>query len=223
MNISSWLAYPLSQLPFILITLLIAFTVHEFAHAYTAYRFGDPTAKNEGRVTLNPAAHLDPLGTILVIIAGFGWAKPVPVNRFYLRNPRLAGPLITIAGPLSNLLLAFISLLIWYLLQQYPWFYNLSPRTIEIVSTFFSIMVHFNILLFFFNILPFPPLDGYRFIEDLVPNETRAKMNQYESYGWLLFIILAVTPIGDYVLTPYFSFFIPSTMHAMSQLLMSLF
>lgn len=168
MNFSSWLAYPLSQLPFILVTLLIAFTVHEFAHAYTAYRFGDPTAKNEGRLTLNPAAHLDPLGALLVIIAGFGWAKPVPVNRFYLRNRKLVGPLITIAGPLSNLLLAFLSLFIWDLLQQFSWYASLTPNMIGIMTTFFSIMVHFNILLFFFNILPFPPLDGYRFIEDLV-------------------------------------------------------
>ncbi|MBA4542758.1 site-2 protease family protein [Thermoactinomyces daqus] len=223
MNFSSWLAYPLSQLPFILVTLLIAFTVHEFAHAYTAYRFGDPTAKNEGRLTLNPAAHLDPLGALLVIIAGFGWAKPVPVNRFYLRNRKLVGPLITIAGPLSNLLLAFLSLFIWDLLQQFSWYASLTPNMIGIMTTFFSIMVHFNILLFFFNILPFPPLDGYRFIEDLVSNETRAKMHQYESYGWLLFIILAVTPLGNFVLAPYFSFFIPGTINAMSDWLHFLF
>ena len=106
------LAFRLEQLPFVLIVIGIAFTVHEFAHAYTAYKFGDPTAYNEGRVTLNPMAHLDLFGTLLILIAGFGWAKPVPVNRFYFRRPRLMGVITTAAGPFSNLLIAFVGLLL---------------------------------------------------------------------------------------------------------------
>ncbi|GJM79554.1 hypothetical protein HMSSN139_20500 [Paenibacillus sp. HMSSN-139] len=99
------LIYPLDQLPFYLITLVIAFTLHEFSHAYFANKFGDPTAKLLGRVTLNPAVHFDLLGIILLMIAGFGWARPVPVNRDNFSKPRLMGVIVSAAGPLSNLLL----------------------------------------------------------------------------------------------------------------------
>ena len=112
--LSGILRYPIEQLPFVVITLLIAFTVHEFAHAYTAYKFGDPTAKDQGRLTLNPIQHLDPLGTILILIAGFGWARPVPVNRRHFKNPRAAGVLVSLMGPVSNLLMAFIGYGIFY-------------------------------------------------------------------------------------------------------------
>lgn len=96
------LSVPLEQLPFYLIVLVIAFTVHEFSHAYFAYKFGDPTAKLMGRVTLNPAVHFDLLGIILLLIAGFGWARPVPVNRDNFKSPRLMGVVVSAAGPLSN-------------------------------------------------------------------------------------------------------------------------
>ena len=102
------LAFKLADLPYVIVVLLIAFTVHEFAHAYVAYKFGDPTAKNQGRLTLNPKEHLDPVGTILLLVFGFGWARPVPVNRYHFKNPRLAGVLVSIAGPLSNLLIAIM-------------------------------------------------------------------------------------------------------------------
>ncbi|TXK90232.1 site-2 protease family protein, partial [Parageobacillus sp. SY1] len=85
------LPYSLNEIPYVFMTLAIAFSIHEFAHAYVAYKFGDPTAKNEGRLTLSPLAHLDLLGTLLIFLAGFGWAKPVPVNRFHFKHPRLAG------------------------------------------------------------------------------------------------------------------------------------
>ena len=105
-----FLAYPLSMIPYLAITLMIAFTFHEFAHAFVAYKFGDMTAKNQGRLTLNPLKHLDPIGTILIFIAGFGWARPVPVNRFFFKKPRLAGILVSVAGPLSNLSFSFYRL-----------------------------------------------------------------------------------------------------------------
>ncbi|MGX1191712.1 Zn-dependent protease [Metabacillus sp. SLBN-84] len=111
-----FLAFELELIPYVVIVLAIAFSVHEFAHAYVAFKFGDPTAKNQGRLTLSPLKHLDPIGTILIFIAGFGWARPVPVNRFYFKKPRLAGILVSAAGPLSNLLVAFIGLALWYIL-----------------------------------------------------------------------------------------------------------
>ncbi|MET1032173.1 site-2 protease family protein [Domibacillus tundrae] len=189
-----FLAFRLEQLPFVIIALLVAFTVHEFAHAYTAYKFGDDTAKNQGRLTLNPVHHLDPIGTIFILIAGFGWARPVPVNRRNFKNPKLAGVLVSLAGPLSNFLIAFIALGILYLI---------GGNANEFVFKLFETMVWLNVLLFVFNLLPFPPLDGYRILEDLAPSHLRVKMTRYEQYGVLLFLILVITPLGDYTIRPF--------------------
>ena len=110
------LPFSLEEIPLVAAVLLIAFTVHEFSHAFTAYKLGDPTAKKQGRLTLNPMQHLDPLGTLLIFIVGFGWARPVPVNRFHFKNPRLGGILVSLMGPVSNFLLAVIGTGIFYLL-----------------------------------------------------------------------------------------------------------
>nr|WP_239558534.1 site-2 protease family protein [Peribacillus deserti] len=184
--------------------MIIAFTLHEFAHAFVAYKFGDPTAQKQGRLTLNPAVHLDPLGTLLLLVAGFGWARPVPVNRHYFKNPRLAGILVSIAGPLSNLVIAVIGFMIFFgfagagILQDNEYVFNFLQTLIEI-----------NIILFVFNLLPFPPLDGYRVLEDLAPDNIRAKMSQLEMYGSLIFLVLVITPLGDYIIDPIFQTVIP--------------
>lgn len=201
-----FLAFELKLIPYVVIVLAIAFTVHEFAHAYVAYKFGDPTAKKQGRLTLSPLAHLDPIGTLLIFIAGFGWAKPVPVNRFYFKNPRLAGVLVSVAGPLSNLVIAFIGLAVWYILLSAGALSSLSPGTAESLEQFFNILVLLNITLFIFNLFPFPPLDGYRIIEDLAPAGVRAKMTQFESYGIVVFLILVLTPLDKYTIQPAFSY-----------------
>lgn len=200
------MAFELKLIPYVVIVLAIAFTVHEFAHAYVAYKFGDPTAKKQGRLTLSPLAHLDPIGTLLIFIAGFGWAKPVPVNRFYFKNPRLAGVLVSVAGPLSNLVIAFIGLAVWYILLSAGALSSMSPGTAESLEQFFNILVLLNITLFIFNLFPFPPLDGYRIIEDLAPAGVRAKMTQFESYGIVVFLILVLTPLDKYTIQPAFSY-----------------
>ncbi|MET1181519.1 site-2 protease family protein [Peribacillus simplex] len=197
-QIERFLVYPLEQLPYVIVSLLIAFTVHEFSHAYVAYKFGDPTAKNEGRVTLNPISHLDPIGTLLILIAGFGWARPVPVNRFHFKNPKLAGVLVSFAGPFSNLIVAILGFLIFYGLLAA----GVGPDLPFFVEPFLKILINLNVLLFVFNLIPLPPLDGYRIVQDLVSADLRAKMTQYEQYGSLIFLILIITPLGDYTIRP---------------------
>jgi Zn-dependent protease len=213
------LAYPLTEIPYIIIALMLALTIHEFSHAYVAYLFGDPTAKNEGRLTLNPLAHLDILGTIFIFIAGFGWAKPVPVNRNYFKNPRLASVLTSVAGPFSNLLLAFISLIIWYSLR----YIQIEPSTYNIFHHLFVMIIQLNVVLFIFNLLPFPPLEGYRVIEDLVPYRLRLKISQYEYVGIIIFLVLAISPLGEYVFKPLFRVAVPYLIDWMQAVVLMIF
>ncbi|MBM7662414.1 Zn-dependent protease [Bacillus mesophilus] len=212
----------LQTIIFFIITLLIAFTLHEFAHAYVAFKFGDPTAQKQGRLTLSPLKHLDPIGTIALFILGFGWAKPVPVNRFFFKNPRLAGVLVSIAGPLSNLILAFLALLIWFGLIKLGIYGTFSADTEQLVYEFFNVFISINIALFIFNLLPFPPLDGYRILEDLAPNNIRARLTQYEQYGIIIFLILVITPLDQYTISPIFNTVIPFVFDTLSLFVLTL-
>ncbi|MFZ3591490.1 site-2 protease family protein [Bacillus sp. DJP31] len=199
----------LEGLPFVIITLIIAFSVHEFSHAYVAYKFGDPTAKNQGRLTLSPLKHLDPVGSIMLILLGFGWAKPVPVNRFFFKNPRLAGVLVSVAGPLSNLVLAFLGFILMFIFIRIGIFSMIPSNVADSLEMFFGYFIRINISLFVFNLLPFPPLDGYRIMEDLAPPKVRARLTQYEHYGIIIFLILVITPLDAYTITPIFQTVIP--------------
>lgn len=186
------------QIPLVAGVLLIAFTVHEFAHAYTAYKLGDPTAKDQGRLTLNPMQHLDPLGTLLIFLVGFGWARPVPVNRYHFKNRRLGGILVSLMGPVSNFALAVIGAGLMFLFISTGFAASLPSLVME----FLNLFIYLNVLLFVFNLLPLPPLDGYRILEEFFPSNTRAKMTQYEQYGSLIFLILVITPLGHYTIYP---------------------
>lgn len=206
MDVFNFLAFPLEVMPYIIITLIIAFTVHEYAHAAIAYKFGDPTAKNEGRLTLNPMVHLDPIGTIVLLIAGFGWARPVPVNRFHFKKPRLAGVLVSLAGPLSNLLLAVLGGLLLMVTMSLGW----EGTAGNFIYELFYWFTYLNVLLFVFNLLPLPPLDGYRIIQDVVSPSSRAKMSQYEVYGMIIFLVLIVVdPLYNVTLGPVLQTVIP--------------
>ncbi|MCS7464890.1 site-2 protease family protein [Paenibacillus doosanensis] len=207
MNWSSFLAYPVEQLPFVFIVLLIGFTIHEFAHAFFADRFGDPTPRSMGRLTLNPRVHMDWLGMIFFLIIGVGWARPVLVNRSRFKYPRLMGIIVSLAGPVSNLILGFISLIVFYLLLlKFHALDHTSTGVTEAVHIFFSLMVMQNIFLFILNLLPLPPLDGYRILEDLLPTSIMMRIKAYEQ--WLFYAILLmffIPPIRAITIGPVFA------------------
>ncbi|GGG56144.1 site-2 protease family protein [Paenibacillus radicis (ex Gao et al. 2016)] len=194
MNWDSILAYPLQDLPFVALVLIIAFTVHEFAHAYSAYKFGDNTAYDAGRVTLNPRVHIDWLGAILILIAGFGWAKPVPVNQSRFKHPRLMGVVVSAVGPLSNLVIGIIGLVLLFALDSSGVLANSSRGVSLALTTFLGYLISLNFLLFVFNLIPLPPLDGYRIIQDLVPLKVRYKMDQNVQWGVFFFLIIVFVP-----------------------------
>ena len=206
----NFLFFSLRDIPFIVISIAIAFSVHEFAHAFVAYKFGDPTAKDQGRLTLSPFAHLDFLGTVFIFILGFGWAKPVPVNRFYFKRPRLASILVSLAGPLSNFILMLIGFFIWYSITSEGLLSIVNDQIGAAIHQFFNLFILLNIILCIFNLLPFPPLDGYRIVLDLVPSHRlRIKVTQLEKYGGLILLIIVLTPINKYTIIPLFDKVIP--------------
>ena len=166
--------------------LLFALTFHEFAHAWTALKFGDPTARLQGRLTLNPLMHLDPVGTVMLVITAFvgfglGWAKPVPVDTRYLKRPRQDMLWIALAGPVSNLILAFVC----------GWILSVVPPSDDMVGTFREMAlagIRVNLSLAFFNLLPIPPLDGSRVVAGLLPAQQAYQYSQLEMYGPMLLI-----------------------------------
>ncbi|KAA9007665.1 site-2 protease family protein [Paenibacillus spiritus] len=189
------IAMPLEQLPFFLVTIMIAFTVHEFAHAYFANKFGDPTARLLGRLTLNPASHIDFFGVLLIVIAGFGWARPIPVNRANFDRPRLMGIIVSVAGPVSNLLLAIVGAAVYMaLIAAGVVDANSNVQLLRAFDTFFSIFVYMNLFLFFFNLIPLPPLDGYRVVEDLATGQVRGKLQQFEQWSIFIFLLIVFIP-----------------------------
>ena len=173
---------------YLLIALAFCISVHESAHAWVAYKLGDPTAKMEGRVSLNPLRHLDVLGTLMIFIAHFGWGKPVPYNPNYLKHPRRDAALISVAGPLSNLVSAFVIALLFKYIPQMPSFIFETLRAIYSLS----------IILFLFNLIPIAPLDGSKFIGVFIPRSKEMAYQQFLAKGPMFLIILIV---GDRLLS----------------------
>jgi len=168
-------------------TALLSLTFHEFSHGWMAYKLGDPTAKEAGRLSLNPLVHLDPLGTIAMLLLRFGWAKPVPVNPMYFKNRKRDMAITAAAGPVSNLLLAFICLFFFYITV----FFWPQGKPSNMLQTFFIIMVSLNVGLAVFNLLPISPLDGSKILYAVLPNSTYFKIMRYERYFMpVLFILL---------------------------------
>ena len=192
-------------------SLLVAITGHEFAHAWTAFRNGDPTAAQRGRLTLNPLAHLDPLGTLAIFLIGFGWGRPVPVNRSLLRSPR-ADLWVSAAGPMSNLLMAAsVGLLarapaVWSVIEAA----GFAPA----VGIFVPVFIQMNIMLAVFNFLPIGPLDGSHVLENLLPIGASLQFQRFNAgYGNALLLglillgrVLPISPLSV-LLDPPITFF----------------
>lgn len=183
----------LQALPYLIVALVVAISIHEAAHAFAAYKLGDSTAKLQGRLTLNPLAHLDIAGTIMLFIAGFGWGKPVPVNPYNFKNPVKDQALVSFAGPLSNFIAALVfSVPLNYLGESMPSWLFVGLATI----------VDLNIILGIFNLLPFPPLDGSKIFAIFVPKKYQAKYFEVlkrSQVGFLIFILADIFFIRNYL------------------------
>ena len=177
----------------ILPVLIIALTIHELCHGYAAYLLGDMTAKRDGRLSLNPIRHIDPLGLLMIIVVGFGWAKPVMVNPYNLRNPKVDMALIAIAGPISNFVMAFFSILI----AEFVFRMTGMPRDgiwHTIVNAIILLGI-INIMLGVFNLLPIPPLDGSKVIAGILPDHIYRRLPPVGIMGMIILMVLMFTGI----------------------------
>lgn len=184
---------------------LIAITFHEFAHGYAAYKLGDNTAKNQGRLSLNPLDHLDPIGTLMLLVAGFGWGKPVEVNpRNYTRKISMekGEAIVSLAGPLMNFILAIIFTLIYYAIYKFAGISFMTSTVGGIIMVLISTTISINIGLGVFNLIPLPPLDGSKIIMPFLPYKAKQFFINNEQIFYIIFVLIWVTGIAGTVITP---------------------
>jgi len=178
---------------------LIAITVHEFFHAYAALRMGDKTPEYRGRLSLNPFDHLDPLGTLMLVLFRFGWAKPVPINPYNFKDYKKGTVIVALAGPFSNFALAFITSLIGRLVV---------PFGLGYLNIFIQFLIFINIALGIFNLIPIPPLDGSRLLVLIISPKYEYVLGWLERYGFFIIIfIIAFTPLVELIVEPLTLFF----------------
>lgn len=174
------------------VILFVCLPMHEWAHGYAAYRLGDPTARSVGRLSFNPLRHLDPIGTLMIVLIGFGYAKPVPVDVRYLRHPKRDMAVIAAMGPISNLIMAFLAMAIlrvfWIFFNPFLWMYRCGYYLLLTV-------VSVNIGLAVFNLLPVPPLDGSRILARFLPSKWTFMMMRYQQYTSIILLGLIITGV----------------------------
>ena len=203
-----------------MVVLLLAISAHEAAHAWMSYKFGDDTARLLGRITLNPAAHTDPIGTLLIPIVGFivsamggsffliGWGKPTPVNPLRWRNKDLANVMVSLAGILANLLIATIAFTIFKVLLMTRLFGSISDSLQEPIGLFLTYLLIMNVSLAVFNLLPFPPLDGSKVLETFLPDSMQPVLAMLEQYGYLILMVLMYVGFLGAIIRPVLDFVI---------------
>ena len=177
--------------------LVLGLTVHEFSHAKMSDRLGDPTPERQGRLTLNPVKHMDLMGTICLLFAGFGWGKPVEIDATYYRNPAKDSMKVALAGPVSNFILAFVLLIIAALVTMLP-----VNQTTAILYTVLFLAVQINLSLAVFNLLPFPPLDGSKIFGYFLRGKAKEFLWTLERYSWIILIVLFATELPSKIIGP---------------------
>ena len=182
---------------------LIAITFHEFAHAFAADKLGDDTPRRQGRLNLNPLSHLDPIGSVMLVFAGFGWGKPVqinPVNFNRKRSMSASEAIVSIAGPLMNFILAIVFAIIWGIMIVVT--KGTTNQTIEIISTLLQYCISVNLGLGIFNLIPLPPLDGSKILKNLLPYKAKAWYESHYTILYIVFLVIWITPIASMVISP---------------------
>lgn len=206
MLLSTLFQNPLSFIIFVGV-LLITLSVHEYAHARAAEELGDPTARLMGRLTLNPLAHIDPIGSLMILLVGFGWGKPVPFDPYNLKNPRKDSAIISLVGPLSNFVMAIVGAVLLRVLMGVD--AGILSSLAILVLPFF---VQINLVLGLFNLLPFAPLDGFKVVAGIIPEDQAKEWYSLERYG-MLFLLAFILPLMgnrsmlDIVLDPAVNYF----------------
>ena len=191
------------EIALLLPAIIIGLTLHELAHGYVAYRLGDSTAARQGRLTINPVAHIDPIGFIALFLVGFGWAKPVPVNPFNMRDPQRGMLLVALAGPATNMVIAIVTAILLGLgiAALFPYGQDIVVR-----------IIYINIVLAVFNLLPIPPLDGSKILAGLLPPSQANIIYALEQYGFIVLLLLlftgVISKILSVIIVPIFHFLI---------------
>ncbi|MGZ8563552.1 MAG: site-2 protease family protein [Candidatus Limnocylindria bacterium] len=174
----------------ILVALVVGITFHEFSHAFVADRLGDHRPRALGRVSLNPIRHLDPMGAIFFLLAGFGWGKPVPVNAYALRPGRTGLTVVALAGPIANFSVAVVMAILFRILLQ------AGLLDADFPNQVLQLIVYFNVALGLFNLIPIPPLDGYNVVLPLLPPRQQFTVQRYAQYGYIALLLLVVLSYG---------------------------
>ena len=178
--------FTLAQIVGIIVALVIGITFHEFSHALVADQLGDHRPRALGRVSLNPAAHIEPIGALMFLIAGFGWGRPVPVNVYALRPGRIGMAMVAAAGPLANVAVAVVAAVLYRVLEMA----GVGGLAVEIAVW----IVYYNVLLAIFNLIPIPPLDGYNALLAFLPPRTAFTVQRYAQYGIIVLLVLVILP-----------------------------